>query len=246
LAVAGMIVMIFPRILIANDALAKKINASTGFNYWKQINHCVDSVAKGRGVMFISSYRRPSEYGFYSGNLPVNAPEVISRFSQYDLVHYEDSLDHKNVILIDTRDHHDPFVIGEDLEMLHYKVIPDFISYHYLGLIYDNADISAKRGSIISFLLTVKNISNHEIVFSKNPDLIPKITSEILGIIRIEKFKAFSAFSEKKSLLPQDTIVNSFAVRMPTIRGDYHLRFFISYGDHLRSVTGNAIKLKIK
>jgi len=246
LAVAGMIVMIFPRILIANDVLAKKINASTGFNYWKQINHSVDSVAKGGPVLFISSYRRPSEYAFYSSTLPVDVPEVDSRFSQFDLVHYEDSLDHKDVILIDTRDHHDPCVIGEDLEMLHYKVIPDFISYHHLSLFYDNTDIEARRDSIINIPLTIKNISNKEITFSKNPDLVPKITYEILGIIRVEKFKAFSEFSEKKSLLPQDTIVNNFAVRMPAIKGDYHLRFFISYGDHLRSVTGKAIKLKIK
>jgi hypothetical protein len=53
LALVGMIVLIFPRILITNDALAKKINTSTGFNYWKQINHCIDSVANGRPVMFI-------------------------------------------------------------------------------------------------------------------------------------------------------------------------------------------------
>ncbi len=245
LAVIGIIIIIASRILIANDTLAKKINVSSGFNYWKYINRCIDSVAKGRCVLFVSSYRMPSEYGFYSGKLPVNAPEIIYRFSQYDLVHYEDSLDHKDVILIDTKDYHDPFVIGEDLSTLHYRVIPCFISYHYLGLIYNNADIEAKRGSTINIPLTIKNISNHEIFFSNNPDLIPKITSEILGIYRIEKSKAFSTFSVKKSLLPQDTIVNNFKVRMPTIKGKYCLQLYISYGDRLRSVTGKVIKLKI-
>jgi hypothetical protein len=245
LAIAGIIVLIFPRILVANDALANKVNVSTGFNYWKYINHSIASIAKGREVMFISSYRRPSEYAFYSGKLPVNAPEVISRFSQYDLIHNEDSLDHKDVILVDTRDYHDPIMIGEDLLTLHYKVIPGFISYHHLGLIYSNENLEAKRGAFINFSLTIKNISNHEIIFSRNPDLMPKITSEISGIIRIEKFKAFSAFTARNSIFPKDTIVINYNIKMPTIKGDYRLRYYITYGNHLRSVTGKAIKLKI-
>ena len=196
--------------------------------------------------MFESSYKLPSVYSFYSGNLPVNMSEINFRFSQYDLVHYEDSLNNKDVILIGTSDNNDPYLAGENSPVMHYRIIPGFISYHYLNLEYNNSDIEAKQGSVIKIPVTIKNTSIHEIVLSNNPDLVPKITSEISGITRIESYKTISTFSIKKSLLPHDTIICNYEVMMPAIKGKYHLRLYISFGiDNLRSVIGKAIKLKI-
>ncbi len=247
LAAFGIIGLFIVRFIIANDSLADKIPTSIGFNDWKKMTHRVDRVAKGHGVLFESSYKRASVYAFYSGKLPVTAPQIGYRFSQFDLLHNEDKLNKQDVIFMDTRDRTDYHIIGEHSIILNYRLVPNYIAYHhYLSISYFAGDVNAQKGEIKTFPIIIKNISNDSLVFPENIDLKPSITYNIAGLYSIDKHKEFSFLSNKKSIDPGDTLIMNMKVRMPTVRGKYVMRFFITHGYHFRCVTGDAIKIKIE
>ncbi|MEI6948330.1 glycosyltransferase family 39 protein [Paraflavisolibacter sp. H34] len=103
-----------------------------GRDLWAQD---IRQVAGDRPVFFRNNFRESSLYSFYSGGLGVSLQSGEKRRSQYEFWHYEDSLQHREVVLV--RDH--PFEGSQWIQTrmgkeVHYRVLPDFTSYYDQGI----------------------------------------------------------------------------------------------------------------
>lgn len=246
LAIFGIICMLVARVIIANDGFANFFHINTGFNNWKTFTASVDSIAKGREVVFVCSYRRPAVYSFYTGKFPLMAPRIDYRYSQFDLVSNDDSINHKDAVLIGTYKKSNSSFISDYASNFHYENIPDFISYHKLKLNYKYKNIVARPCDIVKFEVSIQNTSNQDTFYFNKPGLPLHLGYNVAGDTLPNAGLPFSIFCNKDFITPMEQIKGNIEVQMPEDKGEYYMRFFVMYNDRYRCTSGKSIKLIIR
>ena len=256
LAIIGIILLLFVRLLIGSDFLTDKVNQLlshkftiyTRFNNWKKFSNAVDNVSKGRDVIFLSDYRRAAEYSFYKMKISPSVGRLNYRFTQFDLENYDDQMQGKNVLLVFSYPRLDSSFDCYDMEILSYKGIKNYFPYHNFEIQYfsKNANI-IKPGDTIDFLINLKNTSSKGICINEQALLNPQF-----GYIISNNELSEESFGPVFNYLPFDTLKNGISYKIklkvvaPKVTGNYQLFFAIKYDDGLRGKTGRIIEIKIK
>lgn len=194
-------------------------------------------------VLFQDNFREASLFSFYSTKKGVTIFSQLNRKSQYDLWHYEDSLQHKRLLYI----RYEPFLggqptttrIGKTMYCAHLR---DFSSYFNIEM---NAScIRAENDSdSLAFVIDIKNPRQQRLSFTRDsegnmPSLYYKIMSDNL-IIQTETIKDFSGRDD----LPPNRSMRIIK-RIPVMRlnrGRYRTIFGFQFGKLKDSENGQLV-----
>jgi hypothetical protein len=127
----------------------------------------IKQLAQNKPVFFGSNFRESSLYTFYTGSTGVSLQSGETRRSQYELWHYEDSLQGKDVLFVQPH----PFKGSASLQTrmgkkIHYLVIPDFRSFYNTPV-----HLTIKKSlnkNIFQIQTTIKNIRSSDMNFNEN------------------------------------------------------------------------------
>jgi hypothetical protein len=247
LAIIGIVLLFSMRIIIANDSIANFLKVDTKFNNWRQFALKTKELANGREVIFISSYKRPAEYSFYTGQMTPSVAKIGYRYSYYDFNHFDDSLAQKTVILIEGgAEKSDSFYIGDGSDKLKYYTLSNYSPYHQFKLDYIANKLIVKQTDTVVIPVLLTNVSNNVIHLNKNLQMLPKICCEMNGPIYSQWFNNLDNYTENKIIYPNDSIRMIMKLPMHSKPGDYVVRFHVAFGDGLRGSSGKAIKIKVE
>ncbi len=203
----------------------------------------IKSIAAGRPVFFPNNLREASLYQFYSGEMGVALYETAHKKSQYELWNYEDSLQHKNVLMLTkyppSGSRQLKTAIGE---ILFISDLHDFRSY-YNGV---SIDIStAKRTEdAVTIIGIVKNQRNTNLNFDGAvPVQLIYFVKRSDELVTTDVVKTLTAAD---NLLPQQE--KTFQVLVPLKeleKGNYQIVFGFRHSVLPDSYNSNAINIKV-
>jgi len=244
LAIIGILFIFLLRLLIANDYLANKLKINTSFNNWKEFSISVEKIAKGRDVVFNSSYKRPSEYSFYSRKPSVSIATLGYRYSQFDFENYDEYFIHKNIVLVGTENKADSSFKDESFKIVTYQNVPNFMTFEHIEIFPEYKQIIGIAGDSIKMKVGLKNVSDRNMIFDENQNFIPKFGYTInRENFKYESFKPLQEIANRKVLLKNEMVYSTINISFPKDKGKYELRYAIIYGKDFRGKVSNGIKL---
>jgi hypothetical protein len=247
LAFTGIVFIFILRFLIADDYLPNKLKINTSFNNWREFSNNVDKIANGRGVVFYSSYKKPSEYSFYSRKPSVTISTLGNRYSQFDFENYDEYFVHKNVVLIGTENKADSSFKDEGFETVTYRNEPNFLTFEHIDIFPANKQIVGKAGDSTKLGVCLKNVSERKMIFDENKNFIPMFGYLIHGDkFEYEKFKPLNVATNREVLLKNEIIYTTINVCFPKVKGKYELRYAIIFGESFRGKISKKIKMEVE
>jgi hypothetical protein len=247
LALTGIIFIFILRFLIADDYLPNKLKINTSFNNWREFSNNVDKISNGRGVVFNSSYKKPSEYSFYSRKPSVTISTLGYRYSQFDFENYDEYFVHKNVVLIGTENKADSSFKDEGFETVTYRNEPNFLTFEHIDIFPMNKQIVGKAGDSIKLGVCLKNVSERKMIFDENKNFIPMFGYLIHGDkFEYENFKLLNVITNRQVLSKNEIIYTTINVCFPKVKGNYELRYAITFGENFRGKISKKIKMIVE
>ncbi|MCY1077364.1 ArnT family glycosyltransferase [Archangium lansingense] len=127
----------------------------------------IQGVAGDRPVLFGDNFRESSLYAFYSGHMGIALQSGERRRSQYELWNQEDSLQGREVVLV--QDY--PFAGSKELrtrmdKTVHYFIAPGFSSYYDIP-VEAAFPPAVKSGDSVTVPITVSNPRNTALRFAR-------------------------------------------------------------------------------
>ena len=125
------------RIYLVYDFLPKSWNVHSQFHGWDKSANEIKKTANGRIVVFSNTFQRPSKYTFYTKDFSLTLNSIYYRQNQYDLWPFEDSIQGKDIMLINNKLATDSILCSNG-ELYTYYFINNFRSYNKIKITFQH------------------------------------------------------------------------------------------------------------
>lgn len=239
------IIFIFTvRAALIFDFLPRSWNLLKEFHGWDKWANEIKETAQGRKVVFTNKYQYPSKYTFYTGEFAHTLNNINYRKNQYDIWHFEDSIQDKSVMLIHSKTLTDTLETSNGLR-LDYQFIDNFRSYYGIVITIIKDKLIYQRNSDAHILIMVENHSDKIINFKEN-----KGQNSFLYYIFSRRGSIITSPSkiddvELKFINPHCFYPQKIKIKTPEEPGIYFLNVSIGTGGRLPANNCNPIRIKI-
>jgi hypothetical protein len=231
----------FIRILLVEDIFDNKISTLKEVHKWDKWAKQIDSLAKGRMVVFVNSFQRPAKYSFYTGGkIAQTLNNIYYRRNQYDIWRFEDSLQHKPVLLLNSRAPSDTInmINGEKYP---YELVSDFVSYNNLGIKCGITKLYADKGTKVPIEVTIYNPRGEDIIFRKGDRLV---ITFFKGKHAVKSVRVFSLDAIK--LRSNNSVKLDLAVPVPEMQDNLDMYISIATANLLPAINRPPVKVILK
>jgi hypothetical protein len=234
----SLIIFFIIRILLAFNIISSNVSTLKEVHGWDKWTSQIDSLAQGRDVVFVNSFQRAAKYSFYSGGkIAHTLNNIYYRKNQYDIWPYEDSLQHKQVLLLHSRNASDSIMtaVGEQYK---YKYFDDFKSYYNIKIIPDSTQLNSHAKDIRQLKVTLSNPRNDSIVFQTGDRIVIAFHNgkEFLRLLKVYNL-------DKDKISRHSTMNLTLYIPMPSDEGNYDM--FISIATLYQYPALNSIPVKV-
>ena len=196
---------------------------SLGEDYYhgrKDWAHAIEKTSNGDPVFFPNNLREAPLYSFYTGKTGVTLYDRPDKKSQYELWHFEDSLQGRNVLVVNKYEFPGSKKINTDGGVAKYFTrLADFQSY-FNGISIIVKSQSVQQDSVL-FSLQIKN----ERTSSMRTDTAAKFCAKVMQGKDVVKTYTAEGVSFP-GLAPQQVFNTAIKLPLNEIRdGDYHVYF---------------------
>ena len=233
------ILLLVFRIFLANSSISP-IKLETHFTEtWIPV---LNEKTKSKPLVFVNSYKNASLYTFYTGIKTHSYSILKGRKSQFDLIDFEENMQHENIYIASKFLKESPVLINIDDVSIKGYPIQNYTSFQKVRCIIENDQLIMNEGEKVNFQFKFtntyhKNISFEHVKFIgvfqgyKNK-ILAKVPVEILNISPLEakEEKLFKASIKAPVLETQENV--SF-------------RIALEFYDLLEGFQGNKVKVKI-
>jgi Dolichyl-phosphate-mannose-protein mannosyltransferase len=194
-------------------------------------------------IVFVNSYKNASVYNFYTGIKTHSYSVLKGRKSQYDLLDFEEKIQHENVYAVSKLLKNAPTLVNKNNVPLNGFPIDDYTTFQKVTCIINNNDLQIKKGQNIDFQFTFSNTYNKNVTF-KNVKFIgvfQGFKNKILAKVplSIENLRDLEAFEKT---------VFKASFKAPNIenKGNITFRVALQFYDLLEGYQGNKVTVKIE
>ena len=196
---------------------------SLGEDYYhdrKEWAHAIEKISDGDPVFFPNNLREAPLYSFYTGKTGVTLYDRPQKKSQYELWHYEDSLQGKNVLVVNKYEFPGSEKINTDGGVAKYFTRLENFQCYFNGINIILKNQSIKQDSVL-FSLQIKN----ERTSSMRADTAAKLCAIVMQ--GKDVVKTYTADDENfPGLAPQQAFEAAMKLPVNEIRGgDYQVYF---------------------
>ena len=241
LVLPSLLLFIFIRVSLVFELLPKTIQPVKEVFGWQTWAHEIDSIADGRQVVFVNSFQRPSKYTYYTkGKFATSLNNINYRKNQFDIWPFEDSVQHKRVLLVQSRTPDDTLysIVGE---VYPYEIIDEFVSYHDLEISPSQKKISAAAEECVKLFISIENTRPEEILFARGDEII---ASYFDGNGEI---KSCSVFELEGMKIPSNISLKiPIYLEMPVENGAYNVYLSISTINQFPALNSPIIHIRVK
>ena len=166
----------------------------------------ISQIAAGRPVLFIQEFREAGLYSFYTQQPAVALFGGEKRKTQYELWGYEDSLQGKDVLMVQKRNFQGADTLQSRLgKIVFFQSRPRFESYYSIPV---NVKISVPGNDSLKMSIEILNNRKTDLVFKPDPSGVrPSLFYEIKkNNGEIVKTDMLKIFSEKDKILSGKTV----------------------------------------
>jgi hypothetical protein len=190
------------------------------------------AVADGRPVAFVDNFREAGLYTFYSGQMAVTLSSGETRKTQYDTWHYDDSLQHKKVLLLQYHSFEGSRELLSSLGKKYYLAdVDDFCTYYNLPVKVIRLN---KRANNIAYLtLEITNSRSSTLSFAKDaqgnyPILFYSTLNK--GAENFIKRDTLRVMTEADTMSAGSSKQFNLSITLPTGIHPEHIAFGFQYG----------------
>ena len=155
------------RLYLVYDFMPESWNIHSQFHNWNKSAHEIKKTANGRIVVFSNSFQRPSKYTFYTKDFSLTLNCIYYRQNQYDLWPFEDSIQGKDIMLINNKSAIDTLLCSNG-EHYAYNFIDDFRSYNKIKITLQRYKFCFKPDSSVVIPVKISNLTNETFIVGKN------------------------------------------------------------------------------
>lgn len=236
----SLLIMVFIRIALIIDFLPKEIQAIREVHDWDVWAEEIYAVAGDKPVLFHNTFQRPSKYTFYSGGKFAHSMNsVYYRKNQFDIWPFEDSVQHKNVLMLTSRTPTDTLFtrVGD---MYKYENDTNFSSYYNLKASVQTNSISVNFGDTLNIDLVILNPRKDTVKF-KPGDGLSAVYHD--ADIWLPQRKIYSLKDE--IIPPEDSLKSMIQLTFPKDPGSYSLYLGIHTRNQYPGLNCAPISVKV-
>jgi hypothetical protein len=188
----------------------------------KEINH----LAGNSPVIFENNFRESSLYAFYSGQTGVALFSGENRKTQYDLWHFEDSLQNRNVFLFKRDSFPGCSVLPTSLHKKYYYTKIGHLRSYYNIPMQVNFPKAVEGNSKLQISISITNTRNEPLTFALDEaGSQPILFYRIIGQNKIID-KDLMILSSDDTIMPGDTkLINAIVDISTPGKGKYNIAF---------------------
>ncbi len=244
LSVISLVLFIGGRILLGTNIAPKHLNRTSEFHGWKKWAQDIAKLADEKPVVFINSYQKASKYFFYTGQKSLSLNNIMYRRNQYDLWHYTNDFQSKEVLLIPNWEIPEFPKIRSPKGNLHYKVIDNFKSFNKVWIEPDiEMEIRVKPGAILPVNLTMINHFTDSVDFSDNPNYPVQL---MCSVFKHDQFIKNQKLANLDTQVLTDTLPLQVMVHIPIEPEVYYWRFSLKAGWLPPAINSNLIRVIVE
>jgi hypothetical protein len=202
----------------------------------------ISQLAGGRSVLFIQEFREAGLYSFYTQKPAVALFGGEKRKTQYELWGYEDSLQGKDILMIQKRDFPGATTLKSRLgKMVYFQARPRFESYYSIPV---NVKLSDPVNDSLKMSIEILNNRKTDLRFYPDPSgAQPSLFYEIKKNGEIVKTDTLKMFSKKDKIPAGKTALFNFSIPVRDLKkGKYNIAVGFSFG--VLPASFNSVKNK--
>ncbi len=233
------------RVYFVNDVFGVDKHLLRKVHHWEEWTEDIKEKANGRPVAFMNTYQHTSQYLFYSQEpLATSLNNRMSKRNQYDLWHYEDSMQGKDIMLI-TNYH----VNGLDSIQLpwgyaEYLYIDNFTSASHVNIYNTPKEITAKPTEVVKVPFTLGRDANFKTDLESNNHYPPRLIVKFFDGKHVAH-EVKTDFKVINNMLDSSTVYH-LPVIMPAKEGEYYMYIDISMGWLPPAINSQKVDVTIK
>lgn len=217
------------RIYFANDIFGVDKYLLRKVHGWPEWAQTIKAKADGRPVVFMNTYQHASQYLFYSKEpLATSLNNRMSKRNQYNLWHYEDSLQDKDVMLIANYHVNGLDSIKTPLGYLEYLYINNFHSASHVNLYDTPKELTANASDSMVIKFKLGKDKDFITNLDANPDYPATLTIKFFDNKKVVH-EVFTDFRVTNSMLDSSTIYE-LPIQMPAVKGSFYMYIDLSVG----------------
>ncbi|MCB9282460.1 MAG: glycosyltransferase family 39 protein [Lewinellaceae bacterium] len=225
LAIPSLLIFLVFRLYLMVDFLPAGMNPRNEVHGWKKWALDIRAVAGDRPVVFYNTYRKPSKYSFYAHRTGISINKGSHAGNQYDLVpEMEESLQGKEVLLVDKRLNEGVTFTPGGLQDLQYRIVDDFRSFNRVKVQVLDAPRLLPADTMLQLTIDIFNPTDHPIRFQDGKREVSLRYLVFLGDETALEGSATSALPTKE-ISPGTHERWNVSLRTPHKPGEYRYRF---------------------
>ncbi len=241
LLIPSILLFILIRISLIVEILPKTIQPVREVFDWQEWANELDSIAGNRQVVFVNSFQRPSKYTYYTGGkFATSLNNIYYRKNQFDLWPFEDSVQHKRVLLVNSRTPEDTLYSSVG-EVYQYELIDDFVSYCDLKIALPFKKVNSLGGENLQFTIQLINSRTEPVLFTRGDEI--SATYHNGGSFSVTK----SLYSlENIKVASGDSLSIPLTLEAPQKKGKYSLYLSIRTLNQFPALNSPVIHVSVK
>jgi hypothetical protein len=229
------------RLLLIFNLVHGNISTLNELHDWDTWAHQIDSLARGRKVVFVNSFQRPAKYSFYTqGKFAHTLNNINYRKNQYDIWPFEDSLQHQSVLLLHSKKADDSIMtsIGEQYR---YQYVDDFTSYYNLMITPDQKNIKTVSGDTSALGIMLYNPRDELIQFKSGDRIVICLYN---GKMFLKPVNVFDL--NRIKIRAKRAVRMKLAIPMPVVQGKYDMYISIATTNQYPAMNCQPIQVVVK
>jgi hypothetical protein len=225
LSIATLLLLVPVRILLTQDTLAEKWGLKTEIHNWKDWALQIEAIAKDAPVVFFNSFQRPSKYTWFTGKLSTSLNNYEYRQNQFDLLPFEDEMQHRHVAIADRKywTNATDSILPANGEKTWIQLIEPFQSFYNIPVTVDNLPDTIESFKDFNVKLSIYNPRKTPLIWKQEGYEPPYLTLTILDGKKLAYQKAYHDVWDLDGLMPQERLELEIPIYLPVAPGDYSM-----------------------
>ncbi len=234
------------RIYFANDILGVDRYLLRKTHGWKEWAINIKKKADGRPVIFMNSYQHTSQYLFYSkAPLATSLNNRMAKRNQYDLWHYEDSLQGKDIMMVTNYHVNGLDSIKTPFGYYEYQYINNFQSASHINVENTPDEIIAAPKETVTIKFKLSTDDKYITFINRNKDFPAKLTFTFFDGPKVAH-SIFTDYTITDYMIADTATLYEVEIKMPERKGNYNMYMDISVGWLPPAINSRMIEVVVK